>query len=53
MTSAASRSLSLKAAERARSPTVSSSAVETVSFSLTIGKTPNPISFSIVRRRFE
>ena len=36
----------------ARSP-CSSSAVETVSFSLTMGRTPKPSSFSIVRRRFE
>jgi hypothetical protein len=50
ITRAASRSLSI---ERAASPTTPSSAVETVSFSLTMGKTPNPISFSIARRRLE
>ena len=53
MTSAARRSLSLKVTERGLSPMVSSSAVETVSFSLTMGKTPNAISLSIVRRRLE
>ena len=52
ITSAARRSLSLKTRSLPR-PTYSSSAVETVSFSLTTGTTPSFRSLSIVRCRLE